>query len=118
MQHSPEGIEADRRQREFHDEWVRKWLNYYRQCDGYGGHHNTENGASHGAGFWPMDMPVPLVRRIAEQLIDDRRPRLKINYDMLLIIKTLIEAKDRMPLNKAMATEQNGFELFLKHFGK
>lgn len=63
MQHSPEGIEADPRQREFHDEWVRKWLNYYRQCDGYGGHHYTENGAPHGAGFWPMDMPVPLVRR-------------------------------------------------------
>jgi len=48
---------------------------------------------------------------IAEQIC-------KVNYDMMLTIKKLIETKDRTTLNKAMTIEQKGFEFFLKNFGK
>ena len=59
----------------------------------------------------PADKLLARAFKLAEKICE-------VNYDMMLAIKTLIEAKNRMTLNNAMAMEQNGFEFFLKDFGK
>lgn len=40
-------------------EWAEKWPNHCKTCEGHGEFHFTENGAPHGAGYWPMDMSEP-----------------------------------------------------------
>ncbi|MBC8438732.1 MAG: enoyl-CoA hydratase [Deltaproteobacteria bacterium] len=59
----------------------------------------------------PADKLLARAFELAEKICE-------VNYDMMLTIKTLIEAKNRMTFNNAMAMEQKGFEFFLKDFGK
>ena len=59
----------------------------------------------------PADKLLARAVELAEKICE-------VNYDMMLTIKTLIEAKNKMTFNHAMALEQNGFEFFLKEFGK
>ncbi len=41
-----------------------------------------------------------------------------VNYDMMLTMKKLIEAKNDTTFNKAAALEQKGFNSFLENFNK
>ncbi len=55
----------------------------------------------------PADKLLERANEIAEQICS-------INYDMMLTMKKLIEAKNKSTLNEALASEQKGFKSFLK----
>lgn len=59
----------------------------------------------------PADKLLLRARQIAEEICSN-------NYDMMLKMKKLIEAKNGRTLNEAMALEQKGFRFFLEDFDK
>jgi hypothetical protein len=56
IEHSPECKTREKKTREVYAAYVAKWPHYCRRCNGYGGFTVIENGAPHGAGFWPMEV--------------------------------------------------------------
>ncbi len=56
---------------------------------------------------------VPVDKLLARS-IEMAQKICSVNYEMMLTMKKLIEEKNSTTLNKAMATERKGFELFLK----
>jgi len=59
----------------------------------------------------PADKLLIRAAKIAEEICS-------VNYDMMLTMKKLIEAKNGATLNGAMTIEQKGFKFFLEDFGK
>ena len=58
----------------------------------------------------PADKLLIRATEIAEEICS-------VNYDMMLTMKKLIEAKNDTTLNEAMTIEQKGFKFFLESFG-
>ncbi len=59
----------------------------------------------------PADKLLIRATKIADEICN-------VNYDMMLTIKKLIEAKNGTTLDGAMTVEQKGFKIFLEDFGK